>query len=54
MSLPPRTIEVYDPKTEEVLVFLINYMNLGGTTVAALYKERWRIETFFKALNENP
>jgi len=50
---PLRRIEVYDPETEEVLVFLTNHMNLGATTIAAIYKERWRIETFFKALKQN-
>jgi hypothetical protein len=50
---PLRRIEVYDPKTEEVLVFLTNNLNLGATTIAAIYKERWRIETFFKALKQN-
>jgi hypothetical protein len=50
---PLRRIEVYDPETQEVLVFLTNHMNLGATTVAAIYKERWRIETLFKALKQN-
>jgi transposase len=50
---PLRRIEVYDPETEGVLVFLTNYMTLGATTVSAIYKERWRIETFFKALKQN-
>jgi hypothetical protein len=50
---PLRRIEVYDPETQEVLVFLTNHMNLGVTTVAAIYKERWRIETLFKALKQN-
>jgi hypothetical protein len=50
---PLRRIEVYDPETEEVLVFLTNNLNLGATTIAAIYKERWRIETFFKALKQN-
>jgi len=50
---PLRRIEVYDPETEEVLVFLTNHMNLGATTIAAIYKERWRIESFFKALKQN-
>jgi hypothetical protein len=50
---PLRRIEVYDPETEQVLVFLTNHMNLGATTVASIYKERWRIETFFKALKQN-
>ena len=52
-SHPLRRIEVYDPETEEVLVFLTNNLNLGATTIAAIYKERWRIETFFKALKQN-
>jgi hypothetical protein len=50
---PLRRIEVYDPETQEILVFLTNHMNLGATTIAAIYKERWRIETFFKALKQN-
>jgi Domain of unknown function (DUF4372)/Transposase DDE domain len=50
---PLRRTEVYDPETEEVLVFLTNNLKLGATTIAAIYKERWRIETFFKALKQN-
>jgi IS4 transposase len=26
-------------------------MEFGSTTVAAIYKDRWEIELFFKALN---
>jgi hypothetical protein len=36
-----------------VLVFLTNHLNLGATTIAAIYKERWQIEIFFKALKQN-
>jgi hypothetical protein len=50
---PLRRIEVYDPETEEVLVFLTNHLKLGATTIAAIYKERWQIEIFFKALKQN-
>jgi len=50
---PLRRVEVYDPETEEVLVFLTNHLNLGATTIAAIYKERWQIEIFFKALKQN-
>ncbi len=50
---PLRRIEVYDPEAEEVLVFLTNNLNLGATTIAAIYKERWQIEIFFKALKQN-
>jgi Domain of unknown function (DUF4372)/Transposase DDE domain len=50
---PLRRIEVYDPEAEEVLVFLTNNLKLGATTIAAIYKERWQIEIFFKALKQN-
>jgi hypothetical protein len=50
---PLRRIEVYAPETKEVLVFLTNNLQLGATTIAAIYKERWQIEIFFKALKQN-
>jgi hypothetical protein len=50
---PLRRIQVYDPATEEVLVFLNNNLKLGATTISAIYKERWQIGIFFKALKQN-
>ena len=50
---PLRRIEVYNPEKEETLVFLTNHMGWGSTTIAALYKDRWQIETFFRALKQN-
>ena len=50
---PLRRIEVYDPEKNEVLVFLTNHLDLGATTVAAICKDRWQIEIFFKALKQN-
>jgi len=50
---PLRRIEVLDPETGQVLVFLSNHLEFGATTVAAIYKERWQIELFFKALKQN-
>jgi len=50
---PLRRIEVFDPEKKEVLVFLTNNMELGATTIASIYKERWKIELFFKALKQN-
>jgi IS4 transposase len=48
-----RRIEVYDPHTDKALVFLTNHLTYGATTIAAIYKERWQIELFFKALKQN-
>jgi hypothetical protein len=50
---PLRRIEVYDPQAQEVRVFLTNHMDWGGTTIAAIYKDRWQIEIFFKYLKQN-
>jgi len=50
---PLRRIEVYDPETEEVYVLLTSYMDWGPTTIAAIYKDRWQIEIFFKYLKQN-
>jgi len=50
---PLRRVEVYIPERDEVLVFLTNHFGLGATTITAIYKERWQIESFFKALKQN-
>ena len=50
---PLRRIEFYDAEKERTFVFLTNNMRLGATTVAAIYKDRWQIELFFKALKQN-
>jgi hypothetical protein len=33
---------VYDPENDETLVFLMNHLAFGPTTIAAIYKDRWR------------
>lgn len=48
-----RRIEVWLPDREEVLVLLTNHLAFGPTTVAAVYRERWQIELFFKAIKQN-
>ena len=50
---PLRRVELWDAQKKEVLVFLTNHDDFGATTIAALYKERWQIELFFKALKQN-
>ena len=48
-----RRIEAVREDTGEILVFLTNHHHLGASTVAAIYKDRWQIELFFKALKQN-
>ncbi len=50
---PLRRIEVYNPEKDEILVFLTSHLGWGATTIAALYKNRWQIEIFFKLLKQN-
>jgi len=50
---PLRRIEVEDSGTGETLVFLTNNFDLGASTIAAVYKDRWEIEIFFKHLKQN-
>ena len=42
-----------DDPTRRHLVFLTNHLAFGATTIAAIYKDRWQIELFFKALKQN-
>jgi hypothetical protein len=48
-----RRIEFYDEQRDRVLVFLTNHLELAAATVAAVYKERWQIELFFRALKQS-
>jgi hypothetical protein len=48
-----RRIRYWDKVTDEVYVFLTNHLKLAGNTIAAIYKDRWQIEIFFKALRQN-
>ncbi len=48
-----RRIVVRDKEKNEKIVFLTNHFGFGATTIAAIYKDRWEIELFFKALKQN-
>ena len=48
-----RRIEAVREDTGDILVFLTNHHGLGASTIAAVYKDRWQIERFFKALKQN-
>ena len=48
-----RRVVIWDEEQDRELVFLTNHMGFAASTVAAIYKERWQIELFFKALKQN-
>jgi hypothetical protein len=48
-----RRIVVWDEDNARELVLLTNIFHFAASTVAAIYKERWQIELFFKALKQN-
>jgi IS4 transposase len=47
-----RRVEIWDEQKQEALVFLSNLLGFGATTIAAIYKDRWQVELFFKALKQ--
>jgi len=47
-----RRIEYWNEEKQEVLVFFTNLLHLAASTIAAIYKERWQVELFFKALKQ--
>ena len=48
-----RRIEFFDEEQQRILVFLTNNLKLAAATVAEIYKNRWQIELFFKALKQS-
>jgi hypothetical protein len=50
---PLRLVVVYDPEKDEHIGFLTNNFDLAASTIAGIYKDRWQIELFFKALKQN-
>jgi Domain of unknown function (DUF4372)/Transposase DDE domain len=47
-----RRVEIWDADRQESIVFLSNLLAFGATTIAAIYKDRWKVELFFKALKQ--
>jgi hypothetical protein len=52
-AVPFRRIEYWNKDKREILVFFSNLLHLAASTIASIYKERWQVELFFKALKQN-
>lgn len=48
-----RLVTVYKPKENKVIQIITNNMDWKARTIADLYKTRWDIELFFKAMKQN-
>jgi IS4 transposase len=51
-TLALRLVTIWDEDKQEEIAFLTNHLKFGATTIARIYKERWQIELFFKALKQ--
>lgn len=47
-----RCVTLWLEDKQEELVLLTNHFKLAASTIAAIYKERWQIELFFKLLKQ--
>jgi hypothetical protein len=52
-AVPIRRVVVRDPETGKLVEFLTNQMEFAASTIARIYRDRWQIETFFKALKQS-
>lgn len=50
---PLRRVVVWDEAHERELVLLTNQLDFGASTIAAIYRDRWEIELFFKTLKQH-
>jgi hypothetical protein len=50
---PLRRVVVWDEANECQVVLLTNHLEFGATTIAAIYRDRWAIEVFFKTLKQH-
>jgi len=51
-TLRLRLVTIWNEEKQEEMTFLTNHLKFGATTIARIYKERWQIELFFKALKQ--
>jgi len=47
-----RRIRSRDPQTGKIIVILTNNFSWSAKTIALIYKDRWQIELFFKAIKQ--
>ena len=53
LTEPLRLVTVWEEEKGREFQFLTNNLQLGATTIARIYRDRWKIESFFRALKQN-
>ena len=48
-----RRVGFRDQESGKIYMFLTNNFSLSAATIAAIYKDRWQVELFFKAIKQN-
>ncbi|MCF6205158.1 MAG: IS4 family transposase [Methylococcaceae bacterium] len=48
-----RLVTYYDNEGDKTYQFLTNNFKLCAATIASIYKDRWQVELFFKAIKQN-
>jgi hypothetical protein len=48
-----RRIEVWLEDKQDTIAFITNNLTLAASTIAAIYRDRWQIELFFKAIKQS-
>lgn len=48
-----RLVEIWDEEKQRSFTFLTNNMKFAASTIAAIYKDRWQVEIFFKAIKKD-
>jgi transposase len=48
-----RKVKYQDPESKKVYEFLTNDLEMDAAEIAAIYKERWQVELFFKWMKQH-